>query len=347
MNYLKDLIKDKNIWFKNKYDCLYLTKFDSSNLNVFYVSNKWYVITDSRYINSMKNTVKNMEVLDMMDMPFLKVILPQIENSNKPLYIDEKDFSLQEYNAFKKRYENLNLKAIDLSSLRIIKTEEEINLIKKACDITDDIFKKLIKEIKVNQTEKDIEKILLKLIIDSDADDYSFWPIIAAGKNSANPHWKATDYKIKENDIITIDFGVKYKNYISDITRTFSIGKKVSKEEEAIHALVLEGMEEAIKMIKPGIKISELEKKVRKIFKRENYEKYFNHALGHGIGLEVHENPIVYQTNDDLLQENMVITIEPGIYINGKYGCRIEQDIWVTKNGGIQLNKANKNLYLK
>lgn len=344
---LNKIIKDKNIWFKNPDDCLYLTNFESSNLNVFYIDNKWYVLTDDRYIEAAKNKIKNMEIINISDFSFKNDFLPKLEKVDNTLYIDENDFTLNEYKNFKNRYKKLKISNIDLSNIRTIKKEEEIKLIKKACEITDLIFNKFIKYVKPGVSERKLEKIILKLIIESEADNISFWPIIAAGKNSASPHWKASEYILKDNDILTLDFGIKYKNYVSDMTRTFAVKSKLTKEEEGIHSLVLKGMNLAIKKAKAGVEIKKLDELVRKEFAKYGYEKNFNHALGHGIGINIHENPLIYGHSSEILQENMIITIEPGIYLPGRYGCRIEQDILIKKDKAIELNKANKNLYIK
>ncbi|BDV02383.1 MAG: Xaa-Pro dipeptidase [Candidatus Hepatoplasma vulgare] len=344
---LNDLIKNKNIWFKNPDDCLYLTNFESSNLNVFYISGEWYALTDDRYIEAAKSKIKNMKVINISDFSFKNNFLPKIIETDNTLYIDENNFTLREYKNFKDRYKKIKILHIDLSNIRTIKNDEEINLIKKACKITDSIFKKFIEYVKPGISEKKLEKVILKLIIESEADNISFWPIIAAGENSASPHWKASDYILKKDDIITLDFGVKYKNYVSDMTRTFAVKNDVSIEEEKIHSLVLRGLNLAIKNAKVGVEIKKLDELVRKEFEKEGYEKNFNHALGHGIGINIHENPLIYSYNSEILKENMIITIEPGIYIPGKYGCRIEQDILIKKDKAIELNKANKNLNLK
>ncbi len=330
---------DKNIFFSSKSDVFYLTKFDSSNLNIFFIKNKWYGITDDRYYENAKEKITWMKILNQRTHNFENFISNKL--IKKDLYIDENDLKISQFNYLKNKYKDINFKLINLEKLREIKTKEEIENIKIAAKITDEIFYKVKKNIKPSMTEIDVKKMILFEILNSDAEKESFEIIVAAGKNSAFPHYKSSNYKIKENDVILIDFGVFYNGYCSDMTRTFILGDEDKNEEfKKIYKIVKNALEIGIKKAKAGIEIKEIDKEIRNYISNKGYGKYFLHSSGHGIGIDVHESPNIYQNNKEKLKENMVITIEPGIYLNDKFGIRIEQDILIKKDKNVILNKS-------
>ena len=344
---LNNILKNDVVWFTNKADCLFLTKFHSSYLSVFYIESKWYVLTDDRYFNAAKDQIKNMIILNVKDKPIEEIIIPEIKKTGKDLIVDSNFVPFSQYLVLKEKFEikeGIKVKPISYDGIRMIKSQKDIKNTQIACSITDEIFKQIIPFIKVGTTEKKIKKELLKLIIDSKAEDKSFSPIIAAGKNGAIPHWEASDYKLKTGDMVTLDFGVKYNNMVSDMTRTIAVAKLPSEEEQKIHQIVLEALNETIKIIKPGLKCKYIDEFARNYIKIKGYEKYFIHSLGHGIGIEIHESPNFSPSDETKLEEGMLLTVEPGIYIENKYGVRIEQDIVVTKNKVLELNKSNKKL---
>ncbi len=228
-----------------------------------------------------------------------------------------------------------------VEALRLTKSEEEIKLIKKAAEISDEVFGEIQKMIKPGITEREIAIEIDYQLKKKGARRASFEVIVAAGENGALPHAISGDYKIKEGDMITIDMGAQYKGYCSDMTRTFAVGEP-SQEMKKIYKIVKEAQERAIEAVKPGIKVRELDKIARDFIKKEGFGKYFGHSLGHGIGLQVHEAPRVSWLGKGELKENMVITIEPGIYIPGKGGVRIEDMVVVRKEGPEILTKSKK-----
>jgi len=217
-----------------------------------------------------------------------------------------------------------------ISKLRQVKTKQEIATIKKACNISCEIIEKTIKKInKTLFTEKEIRIFLEKETIINGC-SLAFHPIVASGKNAAIPHAKITD-KLNKGFLI-IDFGVKYKGYCSDISRTIYIGKPTQKEIE-LYNLVLRVQENSIKQVKNFInrKVSLLDDYSRKEFGK--YKDKFIHSLGHGFGLEIHEQPFLSKNSDDILLHNQIITIEPGFYdLKQKIGIRIEDDILIKEN---------------
>jgi len=222
----------------------------------------------------------------------------------------------------------------DLVNARAVKEKEEIESIKKACSVCDEIFLKIIKNFKF-KTEKELSTFILMKIREKGLEP-SFNPIVASGKNSSDVH-HIPEGKITKGFLI-LDFGCKVNEYCSDMTRTLYVGKP-SVDEMAMYEDLLSIQNVAIELVNPNKKCSEID-----LFVRELLGERFLHNLGHGVGIEIHESPNLTSTSKDILKENMCITIEPGVYKERKYGLRIEDTILVTKKGPIRLTKSRKNL---
>ncbi|MBR3163014.1 MAG: aminopeptidase P family protein [Clostridia bacterium] len=222
---------------------------------------------------------------------------------------------------------------------RTIKDEDEIKYIKTACEITDKCFSYMLTYIKPGMTEKEIAREIEKFY-NENAEGVSFETIVASGENSSKPHTVPSDRKIQDEDIITIDMGCKYKGYCSDMTRTIFVGK-VPEYIKPIYDLVLKNQQQVLDEMKDGSNTRMLTKNVENDFRLNNYDLI--HALGHGVGMEIHERPFISSRNDSILKENMVVTDEPGIYISGQFGVRIEDTVLITKIGCISLTESAKN----
>lgn len=221
----------------------------------------------------------------------------------------------------------------------MIKDSHEIENIKKACEITDECFKHLCHYIKKGMTEKEIAIEIETFFKENGAEGKSFNSIVASGPNSSMPHAIPTDRKIQRGDPITIDFGCTYRGYCSDMTRTIFMDF-VPEGIKCIYDLVLKNQEQTLEELKEGANTRILTMMVESDFKVHGYT--LEHGLGHGVGLEIHENPTIGR-KDILLKENMIVTDEPGIYIPGSYGVRIEDTVLITKNGCIKLTNSDKN----
>ena len=221
---------------------------------------------------------------------------------------------------------------------RMIKDKDEISKIQRACEVTDECFKYLQTYIKPGMTEKQIAEEIDNYY-KHHADGVSFETIVASGENSSKPHAVPTDRKIQEEDIITIDMGCKIDGYCSDMTRTFFVGEP-TEEIKAVYDLVLSNQKFAIDQYKDGTSTRQITKMVENDFKLNGYDLI--HSLGHGVGLEIHEPPYIGYRNDTSLRENMVVTDEPGIYIPGKFGVRIEDTVQITKFGCVSLTTSDK-----
>ncbi len=236
-----------------------------------------------------------------------------------------------------------------IERLRLIKDTEELKNIRNACKITDKVYEYILdfSQNKINNSsELEFALELERLMIKEGGDGRSFDFVIASGKGSSVPHYIASHKKIK-NSVLLMDFGTVYKNYCSDITRTIFIDTRSSDYKlRKIYDIVLNAQQKAIEACREGVCCGELDSIAREYIVKQGYEKEFGHGLGHGVGLEVHESPIVNRNNKTILKENMVITIEPGIYIPGLGGIRIEDMVIVKKMVARIFTIQKKNLQL-
>ena len=247
----------------------------------------------------------------------------------------------EQYKRLKQRYRINNMVETEgiIEKQRMIKDEEEIENIKKACEITDKCFEHLITYIKEGMTEKQIALEIEMFFKTNGAEGNSFDPIAASGPNSSIPHWKPSDRKIQMADPILIDMGCKYKGYCSDMTRTIFMGC-ILEEIKPVYDLVLKNQKNVLEEARSNYNIKTLSRMVDDSFKFNNYTLI--HGLGHGVGLEIHEMPNINSKSESFLKENMVVTDEPGIYLPGRYGIRIEDTVLITKTECIPLTKSSK-----
>jgi len=264
-------------------------------------------------------------------------------NRAKKIGINKNVFSVNEYKALKKYFKKCRFIDIsqELTNLRQIKTKEEILLIKKSASIASKITEKCILNIKKLKTEIAV-KDFLEVETKKNGCEIAFPPIVASGSNAAMPHHAPQNIPLKKGFCV-IDFGVKHRGYCSDLTRTVYIGKP-SKKELELYNFLLDIQQNTIKEIKINKKTSDLYNKVVKDLGK--FKKYFTHGLGHGIGIEVHENPNLTPGSKDKIKQGMAFTVEPGIYIKNRIGIRIEDDILVGKNSVEVLTKTKKNLII-
>ncbi len=256
--------------------------------------------------------------------------------------IDKNNFTLNSYKYFRKQFKNVKSKDIflDCMKLREIKTETEVKYLRKSCSYADKILQKSIKNFKSFRTESEVAAFLeyetKKLGL-----GISFNPIVASGSNGSMPHYEPSNSKIK-NGFCVLDFGVKYKGYCSDITRTIYVGRP-SKKDKEIYNFLLNIQKNTINQVKNNRKCSELYDFVNKSLGK--YGKNFTHGLGHGVGVEIHELPNLTLNSKDKIRNSMVFTIEPGIYFPKKFGIRIEDTV-LFKNKTEVLTKTTKDLLI-
>lgn len=228
--------------------------------------------------------------------------------------------------------------------IRSIKSAEEIKLIRKAIEIAEAGLKAAVETVGVGVRECDVAAEAEYEMRRLGAESFPFDTIVASGSRGANPHATCSNRKIRRGDAVVIDLGARYGHYCSDITRTVIVGGN-EKMEKAL-SLVISAQEAALVMIKPEVACNELDLSARRVLENEGYDKYFLHGLGHGIGLDVHEPPSITSTSKDPLREGMVFTVEPGVYLHGLGGVRVEDVVVVEKKKGKVLTKLPKELVI-
>jgi Xaa-Pro aminopeptidase len=228
-----------------------------------------------------------------------------------------------------------------VESIRMVKEQEEIALMKKAAMITDATFESVEKRIKVGMTELQIAWELEKAFHENGSEGLAFPTIVGSGPNAALPHAKPQDRPVKEGEIIVIDMGGKYKGYANDITRTICLGKTDAKLKE-IYTVVLEAQQTASKNIRAGMTGKEADAIARDVIIKAGYGNAFGHSLGHGVGYQEHEQPYLSPSSKQKLADGMVFTVEPGIYLPGWGGVRIEDTVIMENGRAVPLNKARK-----
>ena len=230
---------------------------------------------------------------------------------------------------------------------RIIKDSNEIIILKQASKIIDEMFEICSNKIKKGQKESELQQILMSYAIGNEMFDTGYRStlnplIIAGGPNGALPHAQVTNRKFLNGDLIVVDLTLRYKGYVTDATRTFGLGK-ISEKAKEVYEIVKESQKLGLKAVKPGVSCTLIDKICRDYIKKNNFGKYFTHSTGHGIGLEVHEQPNISYRSATKLKKNMAITVEPGIYIPKKFGVRIEDSL-IVKDKPILLHKFTKEL---
>ncbi len=304
------------------------------------------LFTTPLYFEIAEEQCRNIEIIKIPlgEIP-LKYVLNEIKRIKGNIGFDE--LSAKDYIYFSSNIEKeskiMNKEEI-IWEMRKIKNEEEILRIKEAARITDIGLKIALEIIKPGIKESEVKAEVIKEMIKNGAEEMAFEPIIASGENSSFPHGGYIDRKMKKGDIVIIDIGAKYKGYCSDETRVYYV-HEINDEIKKNYNIVLQAQEIALKNIKEGIEMREVDKIVRDFLKEKKIEERFIHGLGHGIGINIHEPPTINPMSKSFFEKNMVVSCEPGIYIQRRYGIRIEDTI-VVKNGGIDiLTKTPKLLF--
>lgn len=320
----------------NFYNILYLTGFSPLSPSeregwVFVTKKKIYLFTDGRYFNQIKNRTSVETRLISHENRLINQINEIIAKEHiETIGFERDDLKYGEYVFFKKR---ISLKFIPTTDLiikkRQFKTRDELRLIKKACAYTDQCLKEIVKTIHIGETEKHIA-LRIENWLQEKGLEMAFPPIVAVDKNTSYIHYSPSQQRVKKNSIILIDIGAKYNNYCADITRMFFTGKPsthyIQTYNHLLHAQIL-----SVENIQKYKKLKNLDLQCRTICKTYNMPE-FSHSLGHGVGLEVHESPHVSFLSKESILPGQVITIEPGTYIPGKFGMRIEDTVYIGEN---------------
>jgi len=307
---------------------MYLSGFTGTSAQLVITENDAVLVTDFRYVEQAS---KQAPLFDIVG--YTGDIADEINNILKRKNVKKLGFESENvtYSLYRKYSEKLGVRELvplndTVESLRMIKDSEEINYIKEAVRIADEAFEHILKFIKPGVRETEISAELDYFMKKQGGQGPSFDFIVASGTRSAMPHGVASDKIIETGDVITMDYGTIYHGYCSDITRTVFLGEPDKKMME-IYKIVLSAQEEALKNARKGMKGKEVDSIARNIIKEAGYGENFGHSLGHGVGLEIHENPRFAPSSDMVMENGMVVTVEPGIYLEGFGGVRIEDMI--------------------
>jgi Xaa-Pro aminopeptidase len=312
----------------------YLCGFTGSDGAFVITQKESFFLTDSRYWTQADEEVKGSQIIHYKKkMEGIASLLLDLKLKNIGFESTSLTFSSHQFLLERSANEAKLIPLEDeLKNLRAIKDDQGLALIRTAIDISSKAFLHVMEIFKEGLVEREAALEMEFFMKRNGADAIGFDIIIASGKRSALPHGKASDKRIEKGDFILIDFGSGFQGYHSDQTRTVVCGKP-SSEQKRIYQIVKEAHDKAIEMVRPGIPIQEVDAAARDHIRNQGYGEYFGHGLGHGIGLAVHEDPVVNPENKGLIQEGMVFTIEPGIYLPDWGGVRIEDMVQVTSRG--------------
>lgn len=326
----------------------YFTGFESSFGAVVLTENGKYLFTDFRYAVAAKSVSNDCEVA-ITDAEHLYGDIAKLcsERRFSSIGYEDECVSVAEHRAMEKAFEEFELKPIGsvLTELRIVKTDDEISEIKAAQSIAESALNKALTAVKVGMTERELDAELTYQFLMHGADGLAFDNIVAFGENSADCHHTPGNRKLAKGDIILLDIGAVKNGYRSDMTRTFCLGDPGSRVND-LYLLVLSAQQYVLKHLKAGVTGKEADNMAREFFRANGYDKEFGHSLGHGVGIDIHELPVLALRNDLPLPENAVVTVEPGLYIEGFGGIRIEDMVVIKKDGIENLTNYGKTLII-
>ena len=304
--------------------------------------------TDSRYIESAQKGIQGFEVvMTDRDHPYEKLLDEAIADFGiTTLGFEENYLTVAEFSEFEQK---LNAKLVPMhkaiSGFRAVKEPWELDIMRRAQAIADKAFSEVLTRIKVGMTEKELQAELIYCLYKNGGEGLSFDPIVVSGPNTSLPHGVATDRAIREGDFITMDFGVLLEGYCSDMTRTVAVGY-ATEEMEKVYNTVLQAQLAGIAATRAGVKGKDIDAAARQVIVAAGYGDYFGHGYGHSLGLEVHEAPNCNPSGETVMEEGMVCSAEPGIYLPGRFGVRIEDVVIFTADGCENITHSPKNLII-
>ncbi|MFI3167007.1 MAG: Xaa-Pro peptidase family protein [Bacillota bacterium] len=339
--------------FEKSYHRKYFSNF-SSSFGYFLVGKNFQIYTtDARYQKAGKDHFENSTTTLEINQNLSAVLqknsqLFKSENITKIGF--EGEITVDTFESIKNAFETIgkfefcNISS-EISAIRQIKTQEEIEKIAHAMQVSADAYNAFLKTVKVGQTERELCANLNHQLFLHGADTLAFETIIASGKNGAKPHATPSERKIQNGDLVTCDFGACIDGYNADITRTFGVGN-LNKHQKEIYNIVKLVQETCLEMAVVGVKTADIHNKAVQLFESFAVGEFFTHGLGHGVGVEIHESPTLNGRSQEVLAENNVVTIEPGIYMENKFGLRIEDTIVIKSGGNCNLNPLSKELII-
>ena len=345
---LKNKLHEMNLYgmyITNLTNVRYLTGFTGSAGSLLILEDSQHFFTDGRYIEQSQSQVKNYEIHIVGSAHYLAIKDKQLIPDNQKIGVEAPFVSIGLFDNIQQSLSAVQWCKVDdiIGVLAAVKDQYEIDSLKTAVEITDHVFTEILPELKIGAIEKEIAAKISYLFKMHGAEGDSYDPIIGSGYLGALPHATPTDKEFEDGDFVVMDFGALYNGYHADMTRTVVIGSATSKHSE-VYDIVLKSQLAGINAAKAGITGSQLDSVCRRVIDSAGYGDKFIHSTGHGLGLEVHTYPRISAYNNKPLLENYVITIEPGIYLGGWGGVRIEDDCLIQKDGSLPLNKSTKEM---
>jgi len=348
LNYLKNRSIEAylciNIENSNRSESFYFSGFTGSLSALIIDSKNKHIITDSRYYEqAIKETEYELIKLDRNKEDLIDLVDKQIKKYKK-IGINYSKTSYKVLNELISRNEKIQFVDVEkiISEIRSVKSDDEIEKIKKSVEIAQKALIEALNYLKPGITEKQFVARLEYEMKNLGSERPAFIPpIVASGYRSAMPHGRASDKIIEYGELVVIDFGAVYEGYCSDITRTVAVGE-ISDEAYRIYEIVERAQREALNKMKAGMTGKEIDALARNIIEKAGYGYAFGHSLGHGIGVDGHEAPVLSPRNTEEIRNNVVVTVEPGIYLLGKFGVRIEDDVLLTDRGAVLLSKQDE-----
>ncbi len=345
----QELAADEAFLITSGTNRFYYTGFESSAGSVVITAQRAVFLIDFRYVEKAKATVTACEVRlsERVDSEVCELLK---EQGICTLYVETDSTSVARFAALEAALEGIAVSRDDrfdrlTENLRAIKTPEELALIRQAQKWTDDTFTYILDRIQPGRSERDIMLDMEFYMRRLGSEGVSFDFIVVSGKNSSLPHGVPTDKLVERGDFITMDFGAVCGGYRSDMTRTVAVGE-TSEEQRRVYDTVLKAQLEAEKAVRSGMVCRDVDKIARDLIYSAGYEGCFGHGLGHSVGIEIHENPNFNSRCDTVLQPGMIMTVEPGIYLENRFGVRIEDMVYVTEDGCLNLTASEKKLII-
>lgn len=334
----KHLAKSQAFLITSDVNRFYFTGLSSSAGSVLVTEKNAYLLVDFRYLEIAQKKVRHCKVVMFKKLVQTIEMICRDENI-KEIFAETQNLTMAQGDSFKQAFKKFgvslsseNLLDVLISNLRIVKSNEEISMTKQAQKITEEAYTEVLNYVKEGVSERQIALELEYLMRKKGADGVSFDLITISGANTSLPHGVPTDKTIKNGEFFLSDIGALYQGYHSDMTRTVAVGY-ATDEMQKIYNIVLEAQLKALEKVKAEVKASCVDETARSIISDNGYGEYFGHSTGHGVGLDIHEQPTIYKTNETILSKGMIITVEPGIYLPNKFGVRIEDMLSVTKKG--------------
>lgn len=306
-----------------------------------------FYISDSRYETALKEALPDFEIIIVKRDGLYEGISGLLKRLGAAAAGFEDDILSCDSFAKLKKALGKTVKLVkaskDFAEMRAIKSKPELDKILQAQKITQNAYHAGLARLKAGVTEREVAAVLIYEMIKGGADDYAFFPVVSFGANSAKPHHSPDDTALKKGDTVMMDLGAKYKGYCADMTRTVFYGEP-SRELAQIYEIVLAAQNAALSALKPGITCHEADSYARGYIRSKGYDKEFGHGTGHGVGVKIHDEPSLAPDNMSLLKPGMVVTVEPGIYLPGKGGVRIEDMAVITESGAYNMTTTRKEL---